>query len=286
MRVGSHQRFGVGLVLASVSFFLIMAAISIRAQSVTHKPIRWLFNGPGVAAMAADATASRLLNNTRPFVMWGRHLAGIPPGWDAVPLISFKSFSAIREALQMGSLGSEIRGIMYDYERWQFTPEEEQRNPAGYLKQAADLVHAQGLLFLTAPAVNLVTIMAPAADRDRLYDTYLQMGIAADAARYADVFDIQAQRFERNTELYEKFVREAAAQARQANAKVLVLAGISTQPIGQQVTADDILAAITATRDVIDGYWFNIPEPSQYSPRATEFRPDIASDVLRRLARQ
>ena len=65
-----------------------------------------------------------------------------------------------------------------------------------------------------------------------------------------------------------------------------MLAGISTQPIGQQVTADDILGAIAATRDVVDGYWFNIPQPSQYSPRATEFRPDIAIDVLRRLASQ
>jgi hypothetical protein len=67
---------------------------------------------------------------------------------------------------------------------------------------------------------------------------------------------------------------------------VLVLAGISTEPIGQKVTTDDILRAIAVTRDVVDGYWFNIPQPSEYSPRASEFRPDIAIDVLRRLARQ
>jgi hypothetical protein len=52
------------------------------------------------------------------------------------------------------------------------------------------------------------------------------------------------------------------------------------------VSADDILAAIAATRNIVDGYWFNIPQPSEYSPHVTEFRPDIAVEVLRRLAGQ
>jgi hypothetical protein len=242
-----------------------------------------LLNGPGVAAIAADTKASRFLENAQPFVM-RRDVAAAPPIWNPIPIASFFSFGAIRDSLETRSLGAGLRGVMYDYEKWRFTPYEEQRNPAGYVKQAADLVHAQGLLFLTAPAVNLVTVIAPSADRNRLYESYLQLGIAADAARYADVFDIQAQRFELNSEIYARFVREAATQARQANPKVVVLAGISTQPIGQQVTADDILRAIAATRDLVDGYWFNIPQPSAYNPSATEFRPDIAIDVLRRLA--
>jgi hypothetical protein len=64
----------------------------------------------------------------------------------------------------------------------------------------------------------------------------------------------------------------------------MVLAGLSTEPGGRHVTADDILRAIDVTRDLVDGYWFNIPEPSDYSPAVTEFRPDIAVDVLRQLA--
>jgi hypothetical protein len=274
------------LVIAVVAVLAPMSVSITPARARVSKPIRWLFSGPAVAPLAADTAVSRLLNDTRPFVMWGRHVAGVPPGWNAVPLISFKSFAAIGNALQTGDLGPEVKGVMYDYEKWKFTPQEEQRNPAGYVKRAADLVHAHGLLFLTAPALNIVTVMAPAKDASRMYDTYLRLGIAADAARYADVVDIQAQRYERDTELYARFVGQAAAQARQANPKVVVLAGISTQPIGQDVTADDILRTIAATREVVDGYWFNIPQPSEYSPRATQFRPDIAIDVLRRLGEQ
>jgi hypothetical protein len=63
-----------------------------------------------------------------------------------------------------------------------------------------------------------------------------------------------------------------------------VLAGISTNPSGQRVSADDILRAIAATRDSVDGYWFNIPWPSEYCPRCNDFRPDIAIEVIRHLA--
>jgi hypothetical protein len=272
----------LALGLAGLLGFMAVTLES-HAQSAGVKPIRWLLNGAGGAAIAADREGSRLLNNARPFVMKGKMFSDVPAAWNAVTFASFTNLQAIRNAVG-GGIGPDLQGIMYDYERWQFTPEEEQRNPAPYVKMAADAVHARNLMFLTAPAVNLVRVMAPDQDQNPRYDTYLRLGIAADAARYADVFDIQAQGSERNTELYANFVRQAAAQARQANAKVVVLAGISTQPSGQEVTADDILRAITATRDAVDGYWFNIPRPSEYAPNVTEFRPDIAIDVFRRLA--
>jgi len=262
-----------------------MFALSVGgAGAAETKTLRWLFNGPGVAAMAADPEGSRLLDGAAPFVMWGRSLTGVPQSWSAIHVISLKSLAEIKDALSTGALGPEIKGVMYDQEKWKFTPEEEQRNPGPYLKMAADLVHAKGLLFLTAPAVNLVNVIEPGANRNRLAEAYLRLGIAADAARYADVFDIQAQRFEGDASVYESFVRQAAAQARHANPKVIVLAGVSTEPIGRSVTADDILRAIAATRDVVDGYWINIPQSSEYSPVAKEFRPDIAVEVLRRLS--
>lgn len=269
--------------MVAVVVFAMSPLARCLADPSEQKHIRWLFNGPGVVAMAADPEASRLLDNRQPYVMWGRELRGVPESWNSIPAISFKSFSAIENALKSGSIPQNVKGVMYDYERWRFTPENEQRNPNAYLKPAADLVHAKGYLFLTAPAVNLVTVMAPGADRNRMDETFLRLGIAGDAARYADVVDIQAQRFEFDTAVYGSFVRQAAAQARQSNPKVIVLAGLSTEPIGKSVTAEELLKAIAATRAFVDGYWMNIPEPSEYSPAAKQFRPDIAVEVLRQI---
>jgi hypothetical protein len=275
-------RLKVGIVVVVIGA-LMYGASTHSARSTAPKQIRWLFHGPGIAAIAADSETSRLLDNTQPFVMTGRNVGAIPPDWNAIPFASFTSFRAIKSTLDRGALAPTVKGVMYDNEKWRFTPEEEQLNPARYEKLAADLVHAHGLLFLTAPAVNLVAVLAPESG-ERRYATYLRLGIAADAARYADVIDIQAQGSESNTRAYADFVEQAAAQARQANPKVLAFAGISTNPSGQRVQADDLLRAIAATRDSVDGYWFNIPLPSEYCPRCNDFRPDIAIEVIRRLA--
>jgi hypothetical protein len=282
----SPERLAFTAVLTMVFVsVLVFAVLTHFAHATERKPIRWLFNGPGIAAIAADAKASRFLDNSQPFVMTGRNVAAIPPGWNAIPFASFTSFRAIKSALKGGTVAEDVEGIIYDNESWQFTPEDEQQNPALYEKRTADLVHAHGLLFLAAPAVDLVAVLA-GENRTTPYDAYLRLGIAADAAHYADVVDIQAQGPERDTTFYANFVGQAAAQARQANPNVLVLAGISTNPSGQHVTANDVLWAIAATRDSVDGYWFNIPSPSEYCPSCNDFRPDIAIEVLRRLATQ
>lgn len=280
------ERLAFVTVLAMAFMSLLMFAGSTHfAHANGHKPIRWLFNGLGLAAIAADAKASRLLDHSEPFVVTGRNVGAVPPDWNAIPFASFTGFLAIKSALKVGTLAHDAEGIIYDNENWQFTPVEEQQNPASYEKLAADLVHTHGLLFLAAPGVDLVAGLA-AENRMTPYDAYLRLGIAADAARYADIVDIQAQGSECDTTLYANFVVQAAAQARQSNPNVLVLAGISTNPSGQQVTANNILRAIAATRDSVDGYWFNIPSPSEYCPNCNDFRPDIAIEVLRRLAAQ
>ena len=187
----------------------------------------------------------------------------------------------IKRAFDSKSIGRDVRGILYDNEGWDFTPAEEQRDPRTFMRMSAQLVHAHHLLFIAAPAVTLTRVLAPGPEKR--YDAYLRLHLAADSARFSDVYNIQAQGSERNLERYSTFVKSAAEQARAANPKVVVLAGISTNPSGQRVTADDILNAITSTRSYVDGYWFNIPKPSAYCPGCNDFRPDLAIQVFQRL---
>jgi len=110
---------------------IFMLDVSLqRADAGESKPLRWLFATRGALAMASDADISGLLDGAQPFVISGRPLSDIPAGWQAVPLSSFKSFDEIRNALETNALGPDARGVMYDYEKWRFTPAEEQQNPA------------------------------------------------------------------------------------------------------------------------------------------------------------
>jgi hypothetical protein len=168
--------------------------VLIHTAAAESKPFHWLFAGKAAGALALNADASRLLDGTEPFVFSGPAFKDLPPGWKAIPMAAFKSFGDVRNALADNTLASDVRGVMYDYENWRFTPEEEQKNPTKYVKQAADIVHAYGLLLFTAPAVDLAPVLAPNGDRKHQDETYLRVGIAADAARYSDVLAIQSQR--------------------------------------------------------------------------------------------
>jgi hypothetical protein len=167
---------------------MILALPSNRVHALESKPMRWLLTGKAVAALASNSDVLTILNGAKPFVMSRQPIQGVVPDeWDAVHVQSFKSVDNIRSALASNALSPGVKGVMYDYEKWRFTREGEQRDPAKSLKEAADLVHARGLLFLAAPAVDLVPVLAPDSDRKRQDDTYLSLGLAGDAARYADV---------------------------------------------------------------------------------------------------
>lgn len=270
-------------IAATIAAVFALHAGLTRADSVVAKPLRWILNGPVLEKFVADPTAQRFFANSQPFVL-ARKTSDVvlPASWKALPIRSFTSYHAIEKAFDSGAIGPDVRGILYDNEVWNFTPSDEQIHVIDYTKKAAQLVRAHGLVFLTAPAVNLVRNLDPSSTGKR-YEAYLRLGIAGDSARYADVVVIQAQGSEAYLDKFRSFVSAAATQARAANPKVLVLAGISTNPSGQKVTADVVLKAIAATRGSVDGYWFNVPSPGPYCPGCSEFRPDMAIDVLKGL---
>jgi hypothetical protein len=84
------------------------------------------------------------------------------------------------------------------------------------------------------------------------YSGYLAEHLAT-LARYADVFDIQAQHAG-SPASYTAFAKAAVAQARAANGHAFILLGITTN----RETAQDLISEVTATDTMADGYWFNI----------------------------
>ena len=103
--------------------------VLIHTAAAESKPFHWLFAGNAAAALALNADASRLLDGTEPFVFSGPAFKDLPPGWKAIPIAAFKSFGDVRNALADNTLASNVTGVMYDYENWRFTPEEEQKIP-------------------------------------------------------------------------------------------------------------------------------------------------------------
>ncbi|WP_194924658.1 glycosyltransferase family 2 protein [Catenulispora pinisilvae] len=238
----------------------------------------WITTKAALKDLTADPDTRARLSGTRIFeILTGTERASttVP----VVPTMSFKSFATLQDTLDHGTLPPDIRAVIYDAEHWSQTPAAEQRDPASFYRQASALVRAHGLIFIATPAMDLVN--ASGAKATDPASAFLKANIAADAARNADVIDVQAQSLERDPAAYARFVSAAAAQARSANPAVTVLAGLSTNPHGSAVTPEMLVSAMVATAGQVSGYWMNVPGKGSDCPKCNAPRPDVAVAALR-----
>ncbi len=164
--------------------------------------------------------------------------------------------------------------VLYDVEDWALTPKAQQRNPAEYEAEGHRLARARGVVFIAAPAMDLVRVLDPNGS-GTVAQRFLNLDLIGQAARNADVVDIQAQGLEGSSQ-YTSFVTAAAAQAKAANPDVKVLAGLSTNPSGRTISAAVLARDAESVRGVLDGYWLNIPSSGTACPTCGTARPRVA----------
>lgn len=197
-------------------------------------------------------------------------------GWGgAAPTASWASVAAFSADLQAGTIPQEIRVVMYDPEAWEATPIDEQLDPAAAMRTFGLLARRHGYLVVITPHPNLATVAgAECVSRtgETLEQAFLRCEIQADAARYADVVEIQAQYLETDRGKYQAFVRGLTAQAREANPGVLVISGLSTN-----FTADPsvLFEAWRSVIGIVDGHYLNVPHGR---------RPEVAIAFLQMAA--
>ena len=241
----------------------------------------WLLTRSALTQLAADPAVRQELQRGRVYELLQlgqRPLAAVP----ADPVVVFASAAGLIRAVTGGQLPGGTFGVLYDPEAWSFTPVAEQRDPVRAAAQAAAAAHAHGLRFIASPALNLTTVLNPGS-REPRWRQFLNAGLLGRIAPVADVIEIQAQSLERDTGTYAAFVRAAAAQARSANPRISVLAGLSTNPPGAPVDSQYLTDAIKATRSLVDGYWLNIPGQGPRCPTCNPPRPDVAIQALQSL---
>jgi hypothetical protein len=196
--------------------------------------------------------------------------------------MSFASAVTLEQAISGKTLPSYVKGVLYDSEAWSFTPTVEQRNPALYYRQAAAAAHGAGLIFIAAPALNLVARSTSASVTRN--QAFLAQGLPQAVAAGADVYAIQSQSLERQASSYRSFVQAASAQAWAANPHVSVIAGLSSNPPGAAVTAAQLTAAASSVNASISGFWMNIPGNGPQCPTCNPANPQVAIDALAQLA--
>jgi hypothetical protein len=204
------------------------------------------------------AMAGRLFDTPRTFVTG----AGAPtvsrlavPA--AVPAASFASETTLAADVTAGVLRPGTRAVVFDDEHWSRTPVAQQLQPGVYFHLAAQVAHQHGLLLIADPATNLVIARSPRTPKSAQYAKFLQLRIAAAAARYADIYEIDARGIDTFGPDYTSFVRAASAQAASIAPSVELVATLSSGSAvaGRRSTA--LLNAALGTRSLVSGYQLN-----------------------------
>lgn len=229
----------------------------------------WLFAGSSVTRLAAVAGGMALLsgplNNPQTWV--AGHSPDIPPKATRLTVTA----NAFR-------IPTRTRGIVLDIENWPFTPAFQKAHPVqayAHFYQVASKHH----WIVGTPAFDLVRSMFPDY-RGRIYPAFIRLDLAGRIAPYVSVYEIQAQGAERRPRQYASLVRSIAAQVKSAHPHVIVLAGLSTNPSGQQVSVAQLRKDEQLTQSMVRGYAMNIPQSSRYCPNCGAAQPQKAVRVL------
>jgi hypothetical protein len=248
------------------------------------KPLQWIISEGAVARLLAtphpEGLVRRAFDNPRTWLIVGSSPRADLQNWKCLRILSFKSYAEMKEKL---GTPTGIWGVLYDPESWEFTPLEERRNVPYYAAEAARLAHSRGLQFIVTPATNLVRALVPPRPDRKFKDSVEDLGrlkLATQIAPAADVYEIQSQGAADERELFLRYVTQEAAQVRAANPRAILLAGLSTNPHGLQVTGQQVFQEVLDTLHLVEGYWLNVPQGGPTCPTCGPARPAVAIQLL------
>jgi hypothetical protein len=276
-------------VAAAVALLVVLAGCGSSPHRTTttsgprptgSKAAVWLVTRAALAQLLTDPAVEDKLRRKQVYEILRpgqRPLAGVP----AFPVVVFPSVAELRRnAATPGRVRPGTYAILYDPEAWSFTPVAEQQDPVQAARQAAKIARAHGLRLIVAPGLDLIKVLDYGGSGPR-WRRFLDLNLAGQLARIADVVGLQSQSLERSTSTYSTFVRAATAQISAARPATRVLAGLSANPSGARVDSQQLTSDVQAVQSLVHGFWINIPRPGKRCPKCNLPRPDIAIKVVR-----
>jgi hypothetical protein len=191
-------------------------------------PAAWIVAAGGAKRFlaASPGPATLLFDNPFTFVtgtgVSGAQQLGLG---NAVPTATFANEALLAQRVNGNQLRAGTVAVQYQ-PRTPVTPRNQLTDPAEAFRQAALVAHSHGLLLVGSPSLNVVKATAPHLKKIKWTSKYLQRRFAAAAARYSDVYVIQAQSLQRRPTRFSAFVRQASAQATNAHRAVEILTEI------------------------------------------------------------
>jgi endoglucanase len=189
----------------------IVRAGMLKRLSVTHGAlVRQLFDNPRTFVTGASSATLATL--------------GVPA---AIPTASYTDENALAKAVNHGRLRAGTTAVIYDAEQSKATPLRQRRHPALFFHRAAETAHAHGLLLIASPEAGIASPDARPVGAAQAYGGFIRRQIAASAARYADVYEVNGRGAQTSPTDYPWFAQLSMSQAAAVHPSTELLADLS-----------------------------------------------------------
>lgn len=233
-------------------------------------PADWVLAASQFAAVVGAPGVARVLGGG---TMWEPLSARQQPSslLPVVPTLVVHSEATLEQVVAAGTVPADVRAVLYDNERVADTPADEQADPLRYDQRAAALAAAHGW-------TSICDLVQP----ERLPSDERQ---PADEVPPCTVIGLNTvQQSERDPAAYAALVARDVALVHQVAPGRPVLAGLSANPRGGPVTAQEIAADVVATHQTVSGYWLNVPSPGVGCPACGTPDPGVLVAALQAVA--
>ena len=274
------------------AFIILIAASAVAVFESAKKPASapqpsatpspsgkiWMISSSAYGLLSSSTSgqtlAQKFFNSSRSIIVVGsRNTQNYGGASIALYFTSFADF----ESKMPTETTSGAQYAVFDDENWRYTPVAEQKNIDLYFQKFSNLAQQYGLKVIASPSPDLANALP--RKTSSLYSDYLSDTIAGSAAKWSDVFDIQAQGLQSDPQKYAAFVSAVAKQAKEINPGIEVVASLSTNPSSRLVSPQTLLQDIQLTQGTVDGYWLNIPQKSS-CPSCGAVNPLVAIQLL------
>jgi hypothetical protein len=233
-------------------------------------PADWILAASQFAAVVGQPGVARLMGGGTVFepVSPRQAPSGLLP---VTPTLVVHSEGLLANEVAAGQVPGDIRAVLYDNERFPDTPSVEQADPLAYDQRVAALAAEHHW-------VSICDLIEP----DRLP---ADQRTPKDEVPPCTIIGLNTvQQSERQPVAYEARVARALATIHAVRPDAIVLAGLSANPRGGPVTAAELAGDIEATRDLVQGYWLNVPSPGIGCPACGQPDPGLMAAALQLLA--
>lgn len=191
-------------------------------------------------------------------------------GLNLVPTVYYNSYQEFVDNYDNHKISNQVKAVLFDDSSdtpSSVVPTIEADNPYQYDQLITQFAHQHGMISMCD------------------YILGKRIGQKQGEAPPCDVALLNySQQSERSPQKYAAVVSEALSVIDAKNPNLPLFAGLSTNPRGAPVTANQLVSAIKATSSRVSGYWISIPTSGGIGcPNCSKQNPGLLDDFLAQL---